>query len=214
MPLTRGSRRPQVEAAIEQDPSNREWTKLRADLLEVIQLTSELAQVTHPLAHPVPRSRVRSRGRLCEDVVVCAGASLQVKASTAPAVKDEELKSYVVGEKCQAIYEQDGQWYNAKIVALSEDGYFVTFLSYGNTAQVEFNEVRPYQRPDTNSWTRGSECSAIYAADSRWCDVSRTAARASPVRRGAWWCWAAPSAPRRVALAASPPRAGRAGTTR
>jgi len=127
----------QVEAAIEADPSNREWSKLKEDLLEVIQLTSQLAQV---------------------------------KAS-APAVKDDELRTYSVGEKCQAIFEQDGQWYNAKIVALSEDGYFVTFLSYGNTAQVEFNEVRPYQRPDTSSWARGSECTAIYAADSRWYDA-------------------------------------------
>ena len=84
-------------------------------------------------------------------------------------MKEEELRTYSVGEKCQAIYEQDGQWYNAKIVALSEDGYFVTFLSYGNTAQVEFNEVRPYQRPDTSNYARGSECTAIHAADSRWC---------------------------------------------
>ena len=48
----------QVEAAIEQDPNNREWTKLRADLLEVIQLTSELAQVTpvrSRLAQAAPR---------------------------------------------------------------------------------------------------------------------------------------------------------------
>jgi len=127
----------QVEAAIEQDPGNKEWAKLKADLLEVIQLTSELAQV---------------------------------KASTSN-MREEELRTYSVGEKCQAIFEQDGQWYNAKIVALSEDGYFVTFLSYGNTAQVEFSEVRPYQRPDTSGWARGGECSAIYAADSRWYDA-------------------------------------------
>ncbi|KAL1529900.1 hypothetical protein AB1Y20_000828 [Prymnesium parvum] len=137
----------QVEAAIEADPTNREWTKLKADLLEVIHLTSELAQV---------------------------------KASV-PTVRDEELRTYSVGEKCQAIYEQDGQWYNAKIVALSEDGYFVTFLSYGNTAQVEFNEVRPYQRPDTTNWVRGTECTAIHAADSRWYDAVIIEAKAATV---------------------------------
>jgi len=96
-------------------------------------------------------------------------------------VKDEELRTYSVGEKCQAIYEQDGQWYNAKIVALSEDGYFVTFLSYGNTAQVEFNEVRPYVRPDTVGWARGADCSAIYAADSRWYDATIVEVKASAV---------------------------------
>lgn len=28
------------------------------------------------------------------------------------------------------------RWYYAKVVALAEEGYFVTFLGYGNTAQV------------------------------------------------------------------------------
>mmetsp|Transcript_11880 Transcript_11880/g.20026 ORF Transcript_11880/g.20026 Transcript_11880/m.20026 type:complete len:292 (-) Transcript_11880:226-1101(-) len=126
----------QVEAAIAQDPDNQEWTKLRNDLLEVIDLTSELAQV---------------------------------KASTG-SLKDDELKTYSVGEKCQAIYEQDGQWYNAKIVALAEDGYFVTFLGYGNTAQVDFNEVRLYQRPDTSTWGPGTEVNAVHSSDGRWYD--------------------------------------------
>lgn len=128
----------QVEAAIEQDPENPEWTKLRTDLLEVIQLTSELDKVK----------------------------------SAAQPKDDDELRTYAINEKCQAIFEQDGQWYNAKIVALSEDGYFVTFLGYGNTAQVEFSEVRPYQRPDTSGWRAGTEVTAIYAADGRWYDAT------------------------------------------
>ena len=60
----------------------------------------------------------------------------------------------------QAIFEQDAAWYNAKIVALAEDGYFVTFLGYGNTAQVDFPEVRPYVRPDTSEWRVGGACAA------------------------------------------------------
>jgi len=126
----------QVEAAIAQDPGNREWTTLRNDLLEVIELTGELGQI---------------------------------KSSAAPA-RDGELRTYSVGEKCQAIFEMDGQWYNAKIVALAEDGYFVTFLGYGNTAQVEFNEVRPYQRPDTSTLKPGTEVSAVHS-DARWYDA-------------------------------------------
>jgi len=141
----------QVEAAIEQDPGNREWTKLKSDLMEVIALTSELAQV---------------------------------KASTAGTsneINEAALRTYTVGEKCQAMFEQDGNWYNAKIVALADDGYFVTFLGYGNTAQVEFNEVRPYARPDTSSWHRGTECNAVHSADSRWYDANIVEVRASTV---------------------------------
>ena len=35
------------------------------------------------------------------------------------------------------------------------------YLGYGNTAQVEFSELRPYVRPDTSEWRPGTECSAI-----------------------------------------------------
>ena len=135
----------QVEAAIAQDPDNPEWSKLRQDLVEVIQLTSELAQV---------------------------------RATT---VKDEELRTYSLGEKCQAIFEQDGSWYNAKIVSLAEDGYFVTFVGYGNTAQVDFNEVRQYQRPDTSGWQSGTECSAVHPSDGRWYDATLLEVRAATV---------------------------------
>lgn len=94
----------QVDAAIASDPGNQEWAKLRADLLEVIELTSELAAVKET-------------------------------AGPSTAVRPEDLRTYSVGEKCQAIFEQDGQWYNAKVVALVDDGYFVTYLGYGNTGQ-------------------------------------------------------------------------------
>jgi hypothetical protein len=128
----------QVEAAIAQDPGNREWTTLRNDLLEVIELTGELGQI---------------------------------KSSESAPAREVELRTYSVGEKCQAIFEMDGSWYNAKIVALAEDGYFVTFLGYGNTAQVEFNEVRPYQRPDTSLLKPGEEVSAVHSA-ARWYDAT------------------------------------------
>ena len=127
-----------MEAAIAQDPGNREWTTLRNDLLEVIELTGELGQIK--------------------------------STASVPSASAGELRTYSVGEKCQAIFEMDGQWYNAKIVALAEDGYFVTFLGYGNTAQVEFNEVRPYQRPDTSVLTPGAEVSAVHS-DARWYDA-------------------------------------------
>ena len=75
----------QVEAAIAADPENPEWTKLRDDLNEVIELTSQLEQV---------------QGSSAEHSHV-------------------ETSSFSVGEKCQAIYEQDGQYYNAKVLNLT-----------------------------------------------------------------------------------------------
>ena len=101
-----------VDAAIAKDPGNAEWLRLRADLVEVIQLKQQLSDV---------------KG---EAAAAAAAAATGASSSTT------ELKSYGIGEKCQAVFENDGQWYNAKVVALAEDGYFVTYLGYGNTAQV------------------------------------------------------------------------------
>src|SRR6056297_2692102 len=84
----------QVEAAIANDPDNQEWIKLRDDLVEVIELTSEIVETT------------------------LSAAGLSVGGGGAV-----PLKKWAVGERCQAIFEQDGQWYNAKIEALAEDGY-------------------------------------------------------------------------------------------
>jgi survival-of-motor-neuron-related-splicing factor 30 len=130
-----------VEAAIAQDPTNDEWLKLKSDLLEVIRLTQQL-------------SEVRGEAAISSAVAAAAAAT--------------ELKSYAVGDKCQAVFEGDGNWYNAKVVALVEDGYFVEYLGFGNTAQVDFNEVRPYLRPDTSEWRPGAEVQALAVADSRW----------------------------------------------
>ena len=51
-------------------------------------------------------------------------------------------------------------------------GESVTFVGYGNTAQVDFNEVRQYQRPDTSGWQSGTECSAVHPSDGRWYDAT------------------------------------------
>ena len=123
-----------VDAALARDPTNDEWRRLRSDLLEVIALRQQLSAV---------------RG---DAALAAAGAGAAAAAAA------DNLRSYSIGDRCQALYEADGQWYNAKVVALASDGYFVTYLGYNNTAQVEFNELRPYVRPDTSDWRGSTEC--------------------------------------------------------
>lgn len=139
---------------------------------KLAQYREQLAQVTAAIAQdPENKEWLQLRNDLLE-VIELTGELGQIKSTGgASGVDDQELRTYTVGEKCQAIFEMDGQWYNAKIVALAEDGYFVTFLGYGNTAQVEFNEVRPYQRPDTSGLRPGAEVSALHT-DGRWYDAT------------------------------------------
>jgi survival-of-motor-neuron-related-splicing factor 30 len=140
-----------VEAAISRDPGNEEWQRLRADLLEVIALKQQLTEVKGEAA-----------------ASAAAAGQQAAAAAAAQQAAQQELRSWSIGEKCQALYEQDGNWYNAKVVALAEDGYFVTYLGYGNTAQVDFAELRPYVRPDTSEWRPGADVLAIAPADNRW----------------------------------------------
>ena len=149
-----------VDAAIARDPTNEEWARLRADLLEVIALKRQLAEVQGGTSGGQGGSGLAD--------AATSSSMPNAAAAAAAAAAGDGLKSYGMGEKCQVVFEQDGQWYNAKVVALAQDGYFVTYLGYGNTAQVDFAEVRAYVRPDTREWKAGSACMAISPADNRW----------------------------------------------
>jgi len=93
----------------------------------------------------------------------------EIKGDIATADASEAVSvRHNIGDKISAKFEQDGLWYNARVVALAEDGYFVTYLGFGNTAQVDVSELRPYVRPDTSSWRVGTECVAIAPSVGRW----------------------------------------------
>mmetsp|Transcript_57893 Transcript_57893/g.154698 ORF Transcript_57893/g.154698 Transcript_57893/m.154698 type:complete len:323 (+) Transcript_57893:107-1075(+) len=46
------------------------------------------------------------------------------------------------GTKCQAIFEEDGLWYDCVVKEQTEKGYRVLFTDYGNDEEVNFDQVR------------------------------------------------------------------------
>mmetsp|Transcript_27158 Transcript_27158/g.63150 ORF Transcript_27158/g.63150 Transcript_27158/m.63150 type:complete len:327 (-) Transcript_27158:146-1126(-) len=46
------------------------------------------------------------------------------------------------GTRCQAIFEEDGLWYDCMITEQTEKGYKVTFSDYGSKQEVKFDQVR------------------------------------------------------------------------
>ena len=54
-------------------------------------------------------------------------------------LKSEELE---VGNLCEAIYYEDGKWYNATIEMISEHGVHVKFNKYENVEVVSFDSIR------------------------------------------------------------------------
>ncbi|KAF7456195.1 malic enzyme [Cryptosporidium felis] len=52
------------------------------------------------------------------------------------------FKGLSVGEKVQTLYEDDGCWYNSEITELLRDGYIIRYLEYDQREKVPFDRVR------------------------------------------------------------------------
>jgi len=113
----------QVEAALTNEPNNEELLKLKKDLQEVILLTTDLIaanaeKATSPLNYE--------------------GSS---KESTS------QKSKWKTGDKCMAPWSEDGQYYEAVIEDVTEDGQCtVNFSSYGNTDVTDLEHLHPLDK--------------------------------------------------------------------
>ncbi|KAG8086626.1 hypothetical protein GUJ93_ZPchr0010g8211 [Zizania palustris] len=58
---------------------------------------------------------------------------------------DDPLQShekFAIGTKVQAVWSEDGEWYNATIEALTLNGYYVSYEGWGNKEEVDPANVR------------------------------------------------------------------------
>nr|XP_011464940.1 PREDICTED: survival of motor neuron-related-splicing factor 30 isoform X2 [Fragaria vesca subsp. vesca] len=58
---------------------------------------------------------------------------------------------FAPGTKVQAVYSEDGEWYDATIDSLTPNGYYVTYDSWGNKEEVDPANVRPIQEGAVNA---------------------------------------------------------------
>ncbi|GLH02294.1 hypothetical protein R5R35_013687 [Gryllus longicercus] len=116
----------QVEAALTTDPDNEELMKLKTDLEEVIELTRDLIK-TQLLEL---KSTGRAPGTSDSDEI-----STKLLPVEQPTVDESVKKDWKVGEKCLAIWSGDGQYYEATIEDITEDGeeVSVVFDNYNNS---------------------------------------------------------------------------------
>ncbi|KAF5901738.1 survival of motor neuron-related-splicing factor 30, partial [Clarias magur] len=106
----------QVEAALSTDPDNEDLLKLQKDLQEVIELTKDLltSQPAEGVASPNSSDAVPAK------------------------------HSWKVGDCCMAVWNQDGQQYEAEIEEIdSENGTAaITFTGYGNAEVVPLQALK------------------------------------------------------------------------
>lgn len=106
----------QVEAALSTDQENEDLLKLQKDLQEVIELTKDL--LTQQPAE--------------------GGSSAQSSET------QTHTCSWSVGDKCMALWSQDGQWYEAELeeVDVENGTAAVTFSGYGNAEVVPLHALK------------------------------------------------------------------------
>ncbi|KAL3843633.1 hypothetical protein ACJIZ3_001036 [Penstemon smallii] len=52
---------------------------------------------------------------------------------------------FPVGTKVQAVWSEDGEWYNGTVEALTPNGYYIRYDGWGNREEVDPDNVRPIQ---------------------------------------------------------------------
>ncbi|MBA0868825.1 hypothetical protein Goshw_019292 [Gossypium schwendimanii] len=77
-----------------------------------------------------------------------SGSDIGTSVSAAAAQSKEMVKTsdyedkFPVGTKVQAVWSEDGEWYDATIEAVTPNGYYVSFDGWGNKEEVDPANVR------------------------------------------------------------------------
>ncbi|XP_028406005.1 survival of motor neuron-related-splicing factor 30-like [Dendronephthya gigantea] len=115
----------QVEAALTTEPDNEELIKLKTDLEEVIALTSDLVQLNEGSSSSTGKESKEPPGK---------------------ATSSKLSSGWKEGDSCQAIWSEDGRYYDATVDRISDDGVTctVTLEPFGNT---EITKVATLKKP-------------------------------------------------------------------
>ncbi|XP_048231785.1 survival of motor neuron-related-splicing factor 30 isoform X1 [Ricinus communis] len=120
----------QVRELLVDDPYNSEYADMEKELKEVIALTEELLATAKQ--NEIPGSDI---GTGTSESPILP----QPKVSTS--ISDEHEK-FPIGAKVQAVYSEDGEWYDATIEGHTPNGYFVSYDEWGNKEEVDPANVR------------------------------------------------------------------------
>lgn len=118
------------------DPENEELLKLKKDLEEVIELTRDLIRTQ--LEEQKKSSYIEpSTSKSSASYDEIEAALLEAEKLIAPG------KAWKIGDKCQAKWTEDGQYYDATIEGITDDGEVsVIFDAYQNRSTTLLKELR------------------------------------------------------------------------
>ncbi|XP_074037927.1 splicing factor 30 [Leptinotarsa decemlineata] len=128
----------QVEAALLTDPNNQELQKLKIDLNEVIELTLDLKNKAEEAAN---QPEYTEPVGVAEDDEITKSL-LAVEEFVA---RNRAKKMWRLGDTCMAKWNDNGQYYEARIDAINPDGQVnVTFEAFKNRGVTTLSELREF----------------------------------------------------------------------
>ncbi|PON66628.1 Survival motor neuron [Parasponia andersonii] len=127
----------QVKQLLADDPGNSEYADMERELNEVIALTEELLVTA--------KQNENSGSNTSPGFAQC---NWNEKDSLS--ISDQQEK-FPVGTKVQAVWSEDGEWYDATIEALTPIGYYVSYDEWGNKEEVDPDNIRPIPEGTVNA---------------------------------------------------------------
>ncbi|KAL3685329.1 hypothetical protein R1sor_003351 [Riccia sorocarpa] len=128
----------QVRELYAAEPENGEYEDMVKELEEVLEQTKELLGAAKQSGLEDPPSPVQT--------------SDQSKPGKDPdGYKTHDVPGRLpVGTRVQAVWSEDGEWYNATIEAITANGYFVAYDEWGNKEEVDTGNIRVINSPEDN----------------------------------------------------------------
>ncbi|KAL5715507.1 hypothetical protein ACHQM5_017317 [Ranunculus cassubicifolius] len=122
-----------VRRYLEDDPGNSEYADMAKELEEVIVLTEELLEAAKQ--GEIPALNIGTNDGASPSQHLSDDTSRYALVSNETS---EQFERFPVGTKVEAVYSEDGEWYEATIESHTPNGYFVTYNEWGNKEEVKF----------------------------------------------------------------------------
>ncbi|XP_010502269.1 PREDICTED: survival of motor neuron-related-splicing factor 30 [Camelina sativa] len=129
----------QVRQLLSEDPRNSEYADMEKELKEVIALTEELLATAKQNEISLSNAGVSAGETAGSPDLEAAWEKMDSRNDP---IHEGKLP---VGTKVQAVFSDDGEWYDATIEAHTVNGYFVAYDEWGNKEEVDPDNVRPIE---------------------------------------------------------------------
>lgn len=132
------------------DPDNSELLKLKDDLVEVIELTRDLIKTQLEEQKKTSYVEPNKAYASASEVGPSSSASLgttdeydEIEAALLAAEEATNRPTWKIGDKCQAKWTEDGNFYDATIEGISESGEVsVVFEAYQNRSTTTLADLK------------------------------------------------------------------------